>query len=178
MEVVQSADISDRSYNVKRVEVVHTANTKIRSLGKECESSSICEHQKQRSQCKLCSPHNVIINLIRHQVRRCFNTSTLNKINHSIEYLGCDVETLKRHIQDKMTDQMTFNNIQCDHIKPVSRFNLDDEDEFLKCCHFTNLQPLIVKDNLELHNKWTEENEIFWNEHIIYKPDYKDLYKI
>jgi hypothetical protein len=85
---------------------------------------------------------------------------------------------LKKHIQDKMTDQMTFDNIHYDHIKPVSCFNLDDEEEFLKCCHFTNLQPLLSKDNLELSNKWTKENEIFWNEHILYKPDYKDLYKI
>ena len=151
---------------------------RLRSICKECGGNSICEHQKERSKCKICSPHNVIINLIRHQVRRCFSVSTLNKINHSIEYLGCDVETLRKHIQDKMTDQMTFDNIHYDHIKPVSCFNLDNEEEFLKCCHFTNLQPLLVKDNLELHNKWTEENEIFWNEHIIYKPDYKDLYKI
>jgi len=151
---------------------------KRRSICKECEGSSICEHQKRSSQCKICSPHNVIINLIRCQVRRCFNISTLNKINHSIEYLGCDVETLKRHIQDKMTDQMTFDNIHYDHIKPVSCFNLDDEEEFLKCCHFTNLQPLLAKNNLELSNKWTDENEIFWNEHILYKPDYTDLYKI
>ena len=95
-----------------------------RSKCKECGGSSICEHQRLRSHCKNCSPHNVIINLIRHQVRRCFNVSTLNKINHSIEYLGCDVETLKKHIQDKMTDQMTFDNIHYDHIKPVSCFNL------------------------------------------------------
>ena len=99
-----------------------------------------------------------MIDLIRHQVRRCFNVSTLAKINHSIEYLGCDVKTLKKHIQDKMTDQMTFDNIHYDHIKPVSCFNLDDEEEFLKCCHFTNLQPLLAKDNLEFSNKWTDEN--------------------
>jgi hypothetical protein len=49
-----------------------------------------------------------------------------------------------------MTDQMTFDNIHYDHIKPVSCFYLDNEEEFLKCCHFTNLQPLLSKDNLEL----------------------------
>jgi len=151
---------------------------KRRSICKECGGCKFCEHKRLRTHCKICSPHNVIINLIRSQVRRCFNISTLDKINHSIEYLGCDVKTLKKHIQEKMTDKMTFDNIHYDHIKPVSCFNLDDEEEFLKCCHFTNLQPLLSKDNLELHNKWTKENEIYWNEHIIYKPDYKDLYKI
>jgi len=57
-----------------------------------------------------------------------------------------------------MTDNMTFDNIHIYHIKPVSRFNLDDGEELLKCCHFTNLQPLLVKYNLELNNKWSWKN--------------------
>ena len=144
----------------------------------DCDGASVCIHKRQRSDCKDCSPQRVIINLIRKQVRRCFNISTLEKINHSIEYLGCDVDTLRLHIQSKMTADMTWENIHYDHIKPVSRFDLDDEDEFLKCCHFTNLQPLLAADNLRLNNTWTEENEVFWNEHILYKPDFKDLYKV
>ena len=150
----------------------------VRSRCKECGGSAICEHERERSHCKVCSPHLVIIQLIRQQVRRCFNCSTLEKINHSIEYLGCDVDTLKLHIQSKMTADMTWENIHYDHIKPVSRFDLDDEDEFLKCCHFTNLQPLLAYDNLRLHNTWTEENEVFWNEHILYHPEFKTLYKV
>ena len=146
-------------------------NPRIKNYGR-------CEHNEYRYRCKVCNPKYYLIDLIRSQVRRCFNLSTLNKINHSIEYLGCDVDTLKKHIQDKMTVEMTVDNIHYDHIKPVSCFDLDDEEEFLKCCHFTNLQPLLAKDNLELNNTWTAENERFWNEHIIYKPDYKDLYKL
>jgi hypothetical protein len=95
-----------------------------------------------------------------------------------MEYLGCDVDTLRVHIQNKMTPDMTWDNIHYDHIKPVSRFDLDDEDEFLKCCHFTNLQPLLAHDNLRLSNIWTDENELFWNKHILYNPDYKCLYKL
>ena len=89
------------------------------------------------------------------------------KNNHSIEYLGCDTETLKEHFMKKMTDEKTFD-----------KFNLADEEELLKCCHFTNLQPLLVKDNLELNNKWTEENKLYRNEHIIYKPDFIEIYKL
>ena len=151
---------------------------KRRTRCKDCDGISICIHQRQRSDCKECSPQRVIINLIRGQVRRCFNISTLQKINHSIEYLGCDVDTLRLHFQNKMTADMTWENIHCDHIKPVSRFDLDDEDEFLKCCHFTNLQPLLAADNLRLYNTWTEENEVFWNDHIVYHPEFKDLYKV
>jgi len=151
---------------------------KRRSRCKECDGGSICIHQRVRTACKECSPQMVIIKLIRQQVRRCFNISTLQKINHSIEYLGCDVDTLKLHIQSKMTADMTWENIHYDHIKPVSCFDLDDEDEFLKCCHFTNLQPLLAADNMRLNNTWTEENEVFWHEHILYHPEFKTLYKV
>ena len=47
-----------------------------------------------------------------------------------------------------MTPYMTFHKIHFDHIKPVSKFNLKDEEELLKCCHYTNFQPLISTDNV------------------------------
>ena len=74
-----------------------------------------------------------------------------------------------------MIDGMTFENIHIDHKKPISRFNLDDHDEFIKCCHNTNMQHLLAVDNLEKHNKWTEDNDKFWNENICYK-EYLQLY--
>ena len=48
---------------------------------------------------------------------------------------------------------MTWENIEIDHIKPVSKFNLDDEEEFLHCCNYSNLQPLLKSHNLEKYNK-------------------------
>ena len=78
-------------------------------------------------------------------------------------------------MEKKLTEGMTWDNIHIDHIKPVSRFNLDLEEEFNKCCHYTNLQPLTVKDNLNKKNKWTDENDKYWNENIIYK-DYDKIY--
>jgi hypothetical protein len=82
---------------------------------------------------------------------------------------------LKDFLQSKFTEGMTFDNIHIDHIKPVSKFDLSNPDEFLKCCHYTNLQPLFITDNLEKNNKWNDENELFWNENIIFK-EYPHLY--
>ena len=78
-------------------------------------------------------------------------------------------------MEKKLTEGMTWDNIHIDHIKPVSRFNLDLEEEFNKCSHYTNLQPLTAKDNLLKHNKRTDENDKYWNENIIYK-DYDKIY--
>ena len=71
---------------------------------------------------------------------------------------------------------MTFQNIHIDHIKPVSKFNLDNEEEFLDCCHYTNLQPLLIKDNLEKSNKWDDTNEIYWNTNIKGNNNYIEIY--
>ena len=70
---------------------------------------------------------------------------------------------------------MSFDNIHLDHIKPISAFNLEDPDELLKCCHYTNFQPLLMSDNLQKSNKWSEEDNKFWNDNIIYK-DYTKIY--
>jgi hypothetical protein len=123
-----------------------------------------------------------LVKIQRRQIKRCFNNSTLDKSKHSIEYMGCDIEIFINHIKKKMEIfnekneiKMTFDNIHLDHIKPISRFNLDDEEEFLDCCHYSNFQPLLVKDNLEKHNKWTDDNNKFWIENIKGK-EYYEMY--
>jgi hypothetical protein len=103
--------------------------------------------------------------------------TNLEKTKPSIEYLGCSAEYFKEYIKSKMTEGMTFDNIHFDHIKPVSRFNLEDEEELLKCCHYTNFQPLLITDNLEKSNKWSKEEEEFWNLNICGK-EYKEIYNV
>ena len=130
------------------------------------ERSQICEHQKQKRECKQCSPLHVLIGLQRKSLHRVLKRSDLKKTQSTIEYLGCSSEHFMEYLKLKMTPDMTMDNIHIDHIKPVSRFNLDDPDEFLDCCHYTNLQPLLAKDNLEKNNKWTKKDEIYWKENI------------
>ena len=124
------------------------------------------------------------MNLQRKQINRCFKISKSTKTKHSIEYLGCNIKEFIVYFQKKMdyfntylstNEQMTFQNIHIDHIKPVSKFNLDDEDDFLDCCHYSNLQPLLTTTNLEKSNKWTDENDRYWNENIKVK-EYYEIY--
>ena len=133
---------------------------------RDCGGSQICEHDKEKQHCKICSPLLYIINLQRSNIWRVMKLTNLEKIKPTIEYLGCSAEYFKSYIQSKMTIEMTFDNIHYDHIKPVSRFNLEDENELLDCCHYTNFQPLLAVDNLSKSNKWTDENELFWKENI------------
>ena len=146
-----------------------------KSRCKECKGSQICEHNTYKSTCKDCSFQTYLIYLQTQSINRLFKKPTIKFVNHTIEYLGCDSDFFLDFFQSKMIDGMTLENIHMDHIKPISKFNLEDHDEFLKCCHYTNLQPLLPKDNMIKFNKWTEDDEIFWNENIIYK-NYTKLY--
>jgi hypothetical protein len=68
---------------------------------------------------------------------------------------------------------MEWDNIHLDHIKPVVNSILMMKPNF--CCHYTNFQPLLAKDNISKHAKWNETDELFWVENIRQK-EYLPLY--
>ena len=151
-------------------------HNKIKCECKMCGGSQICQHNKVKSKCKECNLKSCLINLQCRNINKCLKKSNLEKTKPTIEYLGCNALYFKNYIESKMTDEMTFDNIHIDHIKPINAFNLNDYDEFLKCCHYSNFQPLLAKDNLLKGSKWNEENEKFWIENICEK-EYKNGHK-
>jgi len=152
-------------------------HNKLKRRCKECKGSSICEHNRRKDKCKEClSPEEYFAVTQRNSLNRVLKcSSNIKKTQRSIEYLGCTAEYFLEFLKNKMTDGMNFNNIHLDHIKPVSRFNLDNPDEFSSCVHYTNFQPLLAADNMIKSNKWSDEDEIFWNENIKGK-EYNKIY--
>jgi len=70
------------------------------------------------------------------------------------EYLGCDWETFKEHIENQFTEGMSWDNRgewHYDHYYPQSLAQTE-EDMFI-FNHYTNFQPLWAKDNLSKSNK-------------------------
>jgi hypothetical protein len=139
---------------------------------KQCKGSRICQHEKIRGQCKDCDLPKYILHKQRVNLRRLFKQSNLHKTQKTVEYTGCTNEQFINYMKSKMTADMTFENIHFDHIKPVSRFNLENEEELKMCCHYTNFQPLLAKDNLRKKNRWSDEEDKYWKENIIYIYNY------
>jgi hypothetical protein len=140
-----------------------------------CGGSEMCEHNKLKVFCTICRPQQALLNNQRLQMTRIFKKSSASKSKRTIEYLGCSVSHFEEFIKSKMTEGMTFQNIQYDHIKPISAFDLEDEEDFLQCCHYTNFQPLFAIDNNRKNNTWTSIDEAFWRENICGK-EYIPLY--
>ena len=75
------------------------------------------------------------------------------KAGSAVRDLGCSIKEFKACIESKFQHGMTWDNHgfhgwHLDHIIPLSKFDLTDREEFLKACHYTNIQPLWAYDNL------------------------------
>jgi hypothetical protein len=79
------------------------------------------------------------------------------KKGSAVQDLGCSITQLKTHLKSKFQPGMTWDNYgpiwHIDHIKPLSKFNLENRRQLLKACHYTNLQPLFAKENIAKYNK-------------------------
>ena len=99
--------------------------------------------------------YKLIDNLARRTTKELKKRNIERKINHT-DLIGCNGDYLKKYISKLFTEDMTLNNYgewELDHIKPVSSFNLNNEDELQECFNYKNLQPLWKEDNKKKSNK-------------------------
>lgn len=82
----------------------------------------------------------------------------------AVKDLGCTWEEFKLHLEqgfyphpitkEKMTwDNYGFYGWHIDHIKPISKFDLDSKRQLLKAFNYKNLQPMWAIENLKKSNK-------------------------
>jgi hypothetical protein len=69
----------------------------------------------------------------------------------AVRDLGCTIAELKAHLERQFQPGMTWENYgdwHIDHKRPLTSFDLTDRRQFLRACHYTNLQPLWAEQNL------------------------------
>lgn len=91
---------------------------------------------------------------LRNRIIEVLKRNSVRKNNKTFELIGCDLQTLKQHLESQFTDGMNWDNHgikgwHIDHIRPCASFDLTNPEEQKKCFHYTNLQPLWAKDNLK-----------------------------
>ncbi len=95
-------------------------------------------------------------NVVRNRLLVGLKYRGFKKNSPTIDILGADWSVIEKHISDKFTDGMNWENHgrygwHIDHIIPLS--NAKNEKEFYELCHYMNLQPLWFLDNLEKGTK-------------------------
>lgn len=77
-----------------------------------------------------------------------------NKSKSTKEIIGLEPNELKLYLESRFVEGMNWDNYgywHIDHIIPLS--SAKNENELMKLCHYTNLQPLFAKDNIIKSNK-------------------------
>jgi len=138
------------SSKTKECKVCSTTFTKIGPNQKYC--SKYCQNKFSFKK-KMSNPEYKIRHNLRSRLRKSIHgrPGGLSPVRH----LGCSIEGLKKHLEAQFQEGMSWDNYgewHIDHIIPLASFNLINESDFLKACHYTNLQPLWAEDNLSKGN--------------------------
>lgn len=96
---------------------------------------------------------------LRH--RLCTAIKKGHKAGSFVRDLGCSIPELKKYLESKFEPGMSWSNWSrngwhIDHILPLAIFDLSNRDEFLKACHYTNLQPMWAAENMKKSKKVIE----------------------
>jgi len=86
---------------------------------------------------------------LRSRTTKAFREQGYTKKSKTRKILGADLETVRFHIECQFRDGMGWHNRNdwhIDHIVPLA--HAKSEDDLIKLCHYTNLQPLWAEDNL------------------------------
>ena len=115
---------------------------------------------KKKNKYNNSSPIRKIKTRLRGRLRKFFIYKGYKKKNSTEGILGANWKTVESFMEAKFEDGMNWDNIgewHIDHIIPLS--SAETEQETIKLCHYTNLQPLWAFDNLSKGNKldWVKD---------------------
>jgi hypothetical protein len=136
-------------------------NDKIGLNNKKCKYCNEIKHQDRfrhnRLKCRDCERDNPIEKFKRYIRTRIYNSlKNKNKSKHSVEYLDCSSDEYFKWIFSYDNNCLLENHGKewhIDHVIPISKFNLDIEEEQLLAFNWRNTMPLSCKENLSKNNK-------------------------
>ena len=151
-------------YNQNNKEKIAAKNAEYRQLKKEKIAAQKSEYRKNNREkineyCRNRINNNTNTKLARN-TRARINTALKGKSKSfkTMEILGIDVENYKKWLLFQMTPEMNFNNIHIDHVKPISSFDISNDNELLEAFNWRNTQPLLKQDNLRKSDKFNEKD--------------------
>ena len=92
--------------------------------------------------------------LLNSRILIFMKSHNITKKNKTFEIVGCSPKELKEHLEHQFKDGMSWDNQgkwHIDHVIPLSSGKTDDE--IIKLCHYSNLQPLWAIDNMKKGSK-------------------------
>jgi hypothetical protein len=99
-----------------------------------------------------------LISNFRTAIYQVLKESNVEKNKHYFDILQYTPEELIKHLENKFTDKMSWDNYgdwHVDHKLPITHFNIQEmgDEEFMRCWSLDNLQPMWGFDNIFKSNK-------------------------
>jgi hypothetical protein len=150
--------ISDRKkahYEINK-DAILEANRKYQKNNRESINANKREYESKKRK------NDTLYRLTRFQrdsltrITKVIKGEKENTSLRSAEYLGCSIKEFKNYIESKWQKGMSWSNNtirgwHMDHIIPLS--SAKTEQDIIKLCHYTNVQPLWAKENLSKADK-------------------------
>ena len=73
----------------------------------------------------------------------------MTKQSSSINILGIDIDLYTKWLEFQFTPEMYWENIEIDHVRPISMFDVTKDEELKEAFNWRNTQPLLKKDHLQ-----------------------------
>jgi hypothetical protein len=156
--------LSDSEYlkrkAIERQKIQEEKQLEIGIDNKKCKYCLEIKHKDRfrhnRLKCRDCERDEPIDKFKRNIRSRIQIALNGKKTKHTIEYLGCSPDEYFDWMFN-YSEEYTFDNRSekwhIDHVIPLSKFDLDDENEQLIAFNWKNTMPLSCQENLKKNNK-------------------------
>ena len=97
---------------------------------------------------------------LNQRIKDALFSKSLRKDNNTLNYVGCNLDLLKKWFEFLFEENMSFGNYgewHIDHIKPCSSYNFSKEEDIKECFNWKNLRPCWGEENLQKSSQLNTE---------------------
>ena len=148
-ELIKTFNLSDEF----REHIISKCNYEEFILNKRQESKKQYNARRQREY-RNKNDLNKLKSALRNRTYFAFKQKRYNKNSKTEQLLGASYEIVKIHIESQFKEGMSWDNRilwHIDHRIPLA--SAKSEEEIVKLCHYTNLQPLWADENIRKSDK-------------------------
>jgi len=181
-KLIQMATIFKHDKVIERQKIKQEEQYKIGIENKQCKYCNKIKHKDRfrynRLKCRDCERDEPIEKFKRYIRTRIYNClRNKNKSKHSVEYLDCSSDEYFKWILNYNSNCVLENHGKewhIDHVIPISKFDLNNQEEQILAFNWRNTMPLSCKENLSKNNKIIKEQiEIHYKKLLDYHIENK-----
>ena len=127
-----------KNYTIKNQEKIKNYRKQYFHQNKE----KINEYKKQYIKNRIKTDVNFrLIHNTRRRIHHALNGKT--KSSSTRDILGIDIDTYRKWIEFQFTPDMTWDNVEIDHVKAICLFDISDDEQLKEAFNWRNTQPLL-----------------------------------